>query len=193
MRDDYFITGTDTNVGKTVLSALAGRRARRRLLEADSNGRMRRNRPPNRDAPGRSAGRPNASRVLLLRSAGFAASGGGGQRHHASILHGSSGRLVLQPNDPLIVEGAGGIAVPVNDSHSMLDVVRKLDMPVVVASRSALGTINHTVLTVNALRIAGADVRGVVMIGKKNKDNERSIERFAQTPVMGRIPPLDFD
>jgi dethiobiotin synthetase len=96
------------------------------------------------------------------------------------------------PNDPLIVEGAGGIAVPVNDSQSMLDVVRKLNMPVLVASRTALGTINHTVLTVNALRTAGADVRGVVMIGKKNKDNERSIERFAGAPVMGRIPQLEL-
>ena len=46
-------------------------------------------------------------------------------------------------------------------------------------------------LTVNALRIAGADVRGVVMIGKKSKDNERAVERFARAPVMGRIPHLE--
>jgi dethiobiotin synthetase len=94
-------------------------------------------------------------------------------------------------NRPLIAEGAGGILVPINDTQSMLDLIRHLGMPVVIASRSALGTINHTSLTVRVLRDAGVEIRGVVMIGLRNRDNERSIEAHANVPVIGRIPWLD--
>ena len=190
MKDDFFITGTDTNVGKTVLSALlvaaldgvywkpiqtgacegTDRQTVMRMAEV----------PEGRTLPECYCFDPPVSPHLAAEAGGVCIDLGRIERPAR-----------LSANDPLIVEGAGGIAVPVNDSESMLDVVRKLGMPVIVASRSALGTINHTVLTVNALRIAGADVRGVVMIGKKSKDNERAIERFARAPVMGRIPPLE--
>ena len=189
MKDDFFITGTDTNIGKTVLSALlvaafdgvywkpiqtgscegTDRQTVMRLAEV----------PEARTLPECYCFEPPVSPHLAAEANGVSIDLARIERPARP-----------SPNDPLIVEGAGGIAVPVNDSQSMLDVVRKLNMPVLVASRSALGTINHTVLTVDALRIAGADVRGVVMIGKQNRDNERSIERFARTPVVGRIPPL---
>ena len=64
--------------------------------------------------------------------------------------------------------------VPINGSETMLDLMAHLGAPVVVASRTALGTINHTVLTVRALRGAGVCVKGVVMIGEENGDNERA-------------------
>jgi dethiobiotin synthetase len=62
---------------------------------------------------------------------------------------------------------------------------------VVVASRTTLGTINHTVLTVRALRGAGVSIKGVVMIGEENRDNERAIERYGAVPIVGRIPMLN--
>jgi dethiobiotin synthetase len=189
MRDDYFITGTDTNVGKTVLCALlvaALDGVYWKPIQTGASEGM------DRQTVMRLAEVPEARTLPecycfdLPVSPHLAAEASGICIDLARIERPAR----PTPNDPLIVEGAGGIAVPVNDSHSMLDVVRKLNMPVLVASRSSLGTINHTVLTVNALRTAGAEVRGVVMIGKKNKDNERAIERFANTPVLGRIPPL---
>ncbi len=189
MRDDYFITGTDTNVGKTVLCALLVAALDGVYWKPIQTGACE---GTDRQTVMRLAGVPETRTLPECYCFDQPVS-----PHLAAEASGTTIDLarIERParptaNDPLIVEGAGGIAVPVNDSHSMLDVVRKLNMPVLVASRSELGTINHTVLTVDALRIAGADVRGVVMIGKKNKDNERSIERFAQTPVMGRIPPL---
>ena len=81
--------------------------------------------------------------------------------------------------------------VPINGRETMLDLIGKLGAPVVVASRTALGTINHTVLTVKALRRAGVCVKGVVMIGPESSDNERAVERYGAVPVVGRIPPLD--
>ncbi len=92
---------------------------------------------------------------------------------------------------PLIIEGAGGVMVPINGSETMLDLMAHLGAPVVVASRTALGTINHTVLTVRALRGAGIFVKGVVMIGEENGDNERAIERYGGVPIVGRIPLLN--
>ena len=92
---------------------------------------------------------------------------------------------------PLIVEGAGGVMVPVNGSEFMLDMMRALAMPVIVVSRSALGTINHTVLTLNALRGAGLTVLGVVVVGTPNQDNEHAIERYGCAPIVGRVPLLE--
>ena len=92
--------------------------------------------------------------------------------------------------DALIIEGAGGVYVPVNDGAFMLDLMVQLQAPAVVASRTALGTINHTVLTVSAIRNAGVEVRGVVMIGEENPDNCRAVERYGNVPVIGSIPRL---
>ena len=93
--------------------------------------------------------------------------------------------------EPIIAEGAGGILVPINDSDLMLDLARHVGFPILIAARSALGTINHTLLTVRALRCAKMCIKGVVMIGDRNKDNERSVEHFGAVPVVGWIPRLD--
>jgi dethiobiotin synthetase len=92
---------------------------------------------------------------------------------------------------PLIVEGAGGVLVPINWSQRVSDMILQLGLPVLVASRTAIGTINHTCLTVYVLQNIGVKVKGVVMIGRENRDNERSIERFVNVPILGRIPFLE--
>jgi dethiobiotin synthetase len=93
--------------------------------------------------------------------------------------------------DPLIIEGAGGILVPVNREAFMVDVIRRLESDVVVAARTALGTINHTLLTLAAIRAAGLKLRGVVMIGLANADNRRAVEQYGGVPVIGWIPWLE--
>jgi dethiobiotin synthetase len=93
-----------------------------------------------------------------------------------------------------IVEGAGGVLVPINDTEMMIDLMSGLGLPVVVVARSALGTINHTLLTLEALRRRALRVAGVVMIGDRNADNRTAIERHGNVPVLGEMPrltPLD--
>ena len=93
-----------------------------------------------------------------------------------------------------IVEGAGGALVPLNDTHRMIDLMRALALPVLVVSRSSLGTINHTLLTLEALRARFLSVAGVIMVGNKNPDNRAAIEQYGQVPVLGEMPfwkPLD--
>ena len=90
----------------------------------------------------------------------------------------------------LIVEGAGGVLVPINDRQFMTDLMKHLRLPIVLVSRSSLGTINHTLLSLAALRAARLDVRGVVMVGKRNDENRKAIERYGKVQVIGTMPPL---
>jgi len=73
----------------------------------------------------------------------------------------------------------------------VLDLIRHFDVPVVVAARSSLGTINHTLLTVAASRSKGVEVKGVVMLGHEDQENEWAIEHYGSVPVVGRVPYLE--
>ena len=187
MSGDLFVTGTDTNVGKTVLSA---------LLVAVLNGTYWK--------PIQTGSSEGTDRQQVMRWADIPESRTVAEcycfeppisPHLAAERCGVAIDLdrIRRPQDvapPLVIEGAGGVMVPINDSQMMLDLMTHLGAPAVVASRTALGTINHTVLTVRALRDAGVCVRGVVMIGEENRDNEQAIERYGAVPIVGRIPML---
>lgn len=87
-----------------------------------------------------------------------------------------------------IVEGAGGVLVPLNDDELMIDLMEKLNLPVVVVARSALGTINHTLLTVQALQAKNLQIFGVMMSGEPNSENRRAIEQYGKVRVLAEIP-----
>ena len=93
-------------------------------------------------------------------------------------------------NDWLIVEGAGGVLVPINQKQFMLDMMAKFKLPVILAARSSLGTINHTLLTLAAVHAAELPVHGVVLIGDQNRENREAIERYGHVRVIGEIPRL---
>lgn len=91
---------------------------------------------------------------------------------------------------PLVVEGAGGILVPLNDTALTVDFVERLGLPAVVVARSGLGTINHTLLTLDVLRRRRIPILGVVMNGQKNPANRQAIEHFGGVPVLAELQPL---
>ena len=93
-------------------------------------------------------------------------------------------------NDWLIVEGLGGVLVPINQKQFMLDLMVKFKLPVILAARSGTGTINHTLLTLAALHAAELPVHGVVLIGDQNRENRETIERFGHVRVIGEVPRL---
>jgi dethiobiotin synthetase len=76
----------------------------------------------------------------------------------------------------------------VNDSQNMADLMMLLGLPVVVATRTTLGTINHTLLTLEALRARSLKIAGVVMIGEVNPDNRAAIERYGCVRVLAQMP-----
>lgn len=88
----------------------------------------------------------------------------------------------------LIVEGAGGVLVPVTRSLLQIELFARWQAPVLVVARTALGTINHTLLTVEALRRREIPVQGIVFVGDENSDNQRTIAEFSGVEILGRVP-----
>jgi dethiobiotin synthetase len=184
----FFVTGTDTGVGKTVLSALLVAALDGIYWKPVQTGAIEgtdRNSvhlwaacPEERLLQERYKFDPPVSPHLAAREAGV--------------------RIALEAFDlpaataghPLIVEGAGGAMVPLNENDLMLDLMLRFGLPVVVAARTALGTINHALLTLAAMRPARVCVHGVVMIGEENIENRRAIEHYGKVPVIGHIPVL---
>jgi dethiobiotin synthetase/malonyl-CoA O-methyltransferase len=97
-------------------------------------------------------------------------------------------------NEPVsvrwVVEGAGGVLVPLNEHEMMVDLVIKLQLPVLVVAHSGLGTINHTLLTLEALRTRALEVAGVVMVGERNSSNREAIESRGNIRVLGELPHI---
>jgi dethiobiotin synthetase len=94
-----------------------------------------------------------------------------------------------------IIEGAGGIMVPVYKKYLFLDLARDLDLPVIIVSRPCLGTINHTLLTIDALKNKGLDISGVIINyseknrkGLSEKTNPEVIEKLGGITVLGSVP-----
>ena len=96
----------------------------------------------------------------------------------------------LEEREGLIVEGAGGVLVPINDRQLMVDLMKQLGLPVLLVASTSLGTINHTLLSLAALRAAKLRVSGVILIGKENRENRKAIEKYGDARVSGWIPLL---
>ena len=114
--------------------------------------------------------------------------------HASATLEGeviTLARLRLpQVTGRLIVEGAGGLMVPINDELLLIDVIREWGLPVVLVARSQLGTINHTLLSLAALTSYGIRVLGVVMNGGGDTVSRQAIERYGKVKVLAEIPLL---
>lgn len=186
-----FVTGTDTNVGKTVACAALLHRFRgvsplrywkpvQTGIEQDDDVREVRRLAECATAEGIRLPRPVSPHLAAKWSR---------RTIRLEELH-----VPGCPSDRWIVEGAGGVLVPLNDTDLMVDLMRKLALPVVVVARSTLGTINHTLLTLEALRSRGLCVAGVIMVGEPDADNRAAIEHYGRVSVLGEMPilhPLD--
>jgi dethiobiotin synthase len=187
-----FVTGTDTNIGKTVVAAALMRRYRRDL-------RLRYWKPIQtgieRDDDTREVQRLAACRPRDVLKDGIRL-----RRPLSPHLSAELADVTIELK-PLvnmladedsstrwIVEGAGGALVPINGAELMTDLMVRLALPVIVVARSGLGTINHTLLTLEALRARSLVVSGVVMVGSSNAGNCRAIESYGGVRVLGQMP-----
>ena len=91
---------------------------------------------------------------------------------------------------PLVVEGAGGLLVPLTRRTLFIEVFRRWGAPVVLCARTALGTINHTLLSIEAIRARGIPLLGIAFIGQAMPDSERTIVEFSGARRLGRLPWL---
>ena len=184
----YFVTGTDTNVGKTVLSALLvaaldavyWKPVQTGAVEGTDRESVLRWTEASEDRLPREQYRfdPPVSPHLAAREAGV------------TIALAAFELPVVAGDRKWIVEGAGGVMVPLNERELMRDLIRRIGFPAIVASRTSLGTINHTLLTLAALREARIPICGVGLIGDENIENHRAIEHYGHVRIVGRIPML---
>lgn len=201
-----FVTGTDTGVGKTVVAAailstwrgLGVDAVPMKPVQTGCTGRGKRLLAPDLDYCLSVAGlradpceyslmapyryRPACSPHLAARLAGQSISFG-------RIL--ASAKALLGTHEKLVVEGAGGLLVPVNGRRTMLDLIESFGFPVIVVARPGLGTLNHTLMTVELLRNCGLRIAGVVVnqsqpgrIGRIERDNLRTLERLGRVPIL---------
>ena len=98
---------------------------------------------------------------------------------------------IPQTNSPLIIEGAGGLMVPLNDNDLVLDLVKYLNLEVIIISQNYLGSINHSLLTIEVLQKNDIQIKGMIFNGESNSETERIIEYQAEVSVLGKIPKLD--
>jgi dethiobiotin synthase len=185
-----FVTGTDTGVGKTVVSAALLLRYRPRFAlrywkpiqtgieQDDDTADVRR-----LAACGPNEVRDDGVRLRHPVSPHLAA-----RLADVRIDLASIGGLGSEEPVRWIVEGAGGALVPINETELMIDLMTRLALPVVVVARSTLGTINHTLLTLDTLRCRGLRVAGVVMVGVPDSENRHAIESYGRTRVLGELP-----
>ncbi len=201
------ITGTDTGVGKTLIAGAIAERLRRGgrtvgvLKPAASGCVHRREGWVSEDAEFLAVCADSShpldvicpQRFSELLAPAIAAERDGVELDWSAIQR--SLDAIAGDSDVLIVEGVGGLMTPMDARHTFLDVARWLALPAVVVARPGLGTINHTLLTVDALRSAGIPVAGVVInrypadaAGIAEESNPRAIERWGKVAVLGIAP-----
>ena len=99
--------------------------------------------------------------------------------------------VIPQVDGPLIIEGAGGVLVPVNPQLLFADLFADWALPVIIVASTRLGTINHSLLTIEALRSRGVIIHGMAFIGEENVDSEQTICRIGNVRHLGRLPWID--
>ncbi|MFG1480080.1 dethiobiotin synthase [Xanthobacter sp. V4C-4] len=182
------VTGTDTGIGKTVFSAGLAAFLGARYWKPVQSGLEE---ETDTQAVARLAGLApgdvlaEAYRLRTPASPHLAAAIDGVRIDPARLAPPSD-----DPGRPLVIEGAGGLMVPLADDLLFIDVFARWGLPVVLCARSGLGTINHTLLSLEALRRRSVPVRGVVLIGPPHAENARIIARLGAVPVLGTLPPL---
>lgn len=199
------VTGTGTDVGKTVLSALLVRAARRagldpRYLKPCQTGDVSDTETVRRLTELDPTQAPEPVLALPLpASIDQAAEAAGVEVLATEVAAGVRERLAAAPDALWIVEGAGGLLVPLNDREDVSHVLRAASRDLVIAARSSLGTLNDTLQTVEAARRRGFRVRAVVLIGPAHAANHRTLERrlaeveIVDLPILESLSPSSLD
>ncbi len=187
MTTPIIVTGTDTGIGKTVFSAaLAGALGARYWKPVQSGLEEETDSQLVARLGGLASGRvlPELYRLKTPASP-----------HYAARLDGveiDMDRLVPPEGEgPLVIEGAGGLMVPLNETVTYIDVFARWKHPVVLCARTMLGTINHTLLSLEALRARDVPVLGVAFIGEEMPETQRIIGVVGKVKILGRLPMLD--
>ncbi|OWX98981.1 dethiobiotin synthase [Thioclava sp. IC9] len=179
MTSPIVVTGTDTGIGKTVFSAALTLTLQASYWKPVQAGL---DEETDSETVARLTGRPTLPEACRLRTPA--------SPHLAARLDRVEiGSLKLpEVKGPLVIEGAGGALVPLNSNRLYADQMADWGAPVIVVARTTLGTINHSLLTIEALRARGVPLVGIAFVGDEVADSQDTICRIAELPSLGRLP-----
>ena len=177
-----FITGIGTDVGKTIVSAIVVE-----ALKADYWKPIQAGELEFSDSDKiRSLISNDRSRILESSYALKTPM----SPHAAAAIDGITIELdkIIIPDtlNNIVIEGAGGLLVPLNEKDTILDIIEN-DYKIIVVSRHYLGSINHTLLTIETLRNQGFEISGIIFSGMENETTENIIEKLSEVQILGRI------
>lgn len=176
----FVVSGTDTNIGKTVFCAgLCG------LIGARYWKPVQAGLPGDSDVVRELAGVEAVPEAYTLQ---LAASPHQGAAEEGVVI--DPDRLV-PPDGPVVIEGAGGLMVPLGPQLLFIDVFARWKLPLILCARTKLGTINHTLLSIEAVRRRDIPLHGVAFIGDANEESERIICEIGQVKRLGRLPVIE--
>ncbi|PZU15090.1 MAG: ATP-dependent dethiobiotin synthetase BioD [Sphingobium sp.] len=183
----FVVTGTDTDIGKTVFAAgLAG------ALDAYYWKPIQAGIDPRGDRETVAALSALPAERILPEAYRLATPA---SPHLAARIDGVEIALdclaLPRVDGPLVVEGAGGLMVPISEKHLMIDLFAHWGKPVILCARTALGTINHSLLSIEALKTRQVPIAGIAFIGDPHEENERIIPQLAGIRSLGRLPVLN--
>lgn len=184
----FCVVGTDTGVGKTVISTLF-----LHLLKGTYWKPIQAGTQPETDTQFVKTRSCVPDTHLLREAYLFSRPLAPAQAARLDHLEIEIDRLKIPPYTykPLIIEGVGGVLSPLTDKVLFIDLLKKWNIPALLVARSTLGTINHTLLTVRALQAYSIDILGIVLNGPKNALNKESIETLSKLPVVAEMTPVD--
>lgn len=187
MSTQIVVVGTDTDIGKTIFAAAlvaAFDGYYWKPVQAGLDGETDTQLVQRLSGLGAERMLPEAYRLKTPASPHFAADRDG-------VEIDASRLMPPQTQQPLIIEAAGGLAVPLTRNLLQIDLLARWKRPVVLCARTALGTINHSLLSVEALKRRAIPILGVAFIGAENADSQRTICAMGSVKYLGRLPILD--
>ncbi len=179
----FFITGIGTEIGKTVVSAVVTEYLQADYWKPVQSGDLHWTdtmKVQSLTSNSKSVFHPERHRLSAPLSPHASAALDGVQINLSDFT-------LPQTSNHLVVEGAGGLMVPLNDQDVMLDLIQQLQIPVILVSRNYLGSINHTMLSLEALAHRQITVAGIVFNGESNPATESFIEKNSHVPVLFRV------
>lgn len=186
MNNTYFITGIGTGIGKTIVSAILTQKLESDYWKPIQSGDLDQSDSLSiKDliSNTKTVIHPEQYRLSQPLSP-----------HLSARLDGIEIKVqdLIQPvtNNNLIIEGAGGLMVPINEKELILDLIPVLNAKLIIVSQNYLGSINHTLLTLEVLKSRNIQVEGIIFNGEGNKESESYIANYTGIPILGHIPKL---
>ena len=182
MKETYFITGISTEVGKTIASAIITESLQADYWKPIQAGEL------------ESSDTHKVKRLVSNSKTVFHPSAFDLETpmspHAAAAIDGDkiSVKNIKRPitKNNLVIEGAGGLLVPLNETETIADLIQPSDK-IIIVSRHYLGSINHTLLTVEALKARNFNIHGILFSGEKHPTTEAIISKMSGVPILGRI------